>query len=190
MQRLHRSVLQCWPQREDVHCTVHSLLSCERTHRAGTSQATHEPINTRLLFFGVQPPECCRIMTRMHMPPRRQQHTSSTTYFTAIITLFVTECDCHQRNFWLWVSPVERAMLMRCWCLNFSSQAVLSLEGQDHAWLWEMLTQRLQQALLLLTMNTASHHYSTVLPWAMSWSSPHWQSYGFPSMKDYLQILL
>lgn len=29
-------------------------------------------------------------MTRMHVPPRRQRHTSSITYFTAIITLFVT----------------------------------------------------------------------------------------------------
>lgn len=100
-------------------------------------------------------------------------------------------CDCRQRNsFWLWVSPGERAMLMSCWCLNFSSQALLSLEGQDHAWLWEMHTQRLQQALLLLTMNTASRHYSTVLPQSVSQSSPHWRSFGFPSMKDYLLILL
>lgn len=78
---------------------------------------------------------------------------------------------------WVWLSP-EKLLLtlgLPSGKSNFPStyallmselvqpNCFLSLEGQDHAWPQVMHTPSLQQALLLLTMNTALCHYRQLL---------------------------
>lgn len=185
---------QCPAMLSSKRCALHCAFSSfpwDKTE-VGASQATHEPINTKISLLW-----CAATLLLQDY----DQDVSATQKTVTHQFNHLFHSHNHIICVWVWLLPEKQLLTLGLPSGKSSAYAtlmsellqpscVLSLEGQNHAWPREMHTQRLQQALSLLTMNTALHHYSTDLPGAMSQSSPHWQSYAFPSMKDYLQILL